>query len=400
MACTSVLRSVPVLLFACLCGVVVAPAAAIAQSSPPTPAAAPTPALPEPGATSPVAPSPVAPAVSAPVQCTVDLALTGSMCDIVSNVLTRSLRIPAAKVRPFLREAKTKFATGPEVIPAAAMHFAIDEARLAQLVETWRHVNCKHAAVPGYMVPDAAIAAASGPALTPVPVSEFAGNVTLHVVLHELGHAVIREFDILVLGNEETMADAFATHFLIEHLPERAFDAIKDRVTSLRIEADEVPRDQWTVRGEHDNDARRAFQIVALAVAADAEKYAELAESLGMSAREIANARDYGADIHRAWRRTLAPILMPPGRRSREARCRADDATRAFVEVGSPSLQSAIESAITKIDWHSQVTVEFVGGEGGAAWGRSKRTITVNGEYLRRFVAQGVKAEAGAATTK
>jgi len=218
------------------------------------------------------------------------------------------------------------------------------------------------------------------PLCPPFPSRSSPATSPSHVVLHELGHAVIREFDLLVLGNEETMADAFATHFLIEHLPERAFDAIEDRVTSLRIEADEVPRDQWTVRGEHDNDARRAFQIVALAVAADAETYAELAESLGMSDREIADARDHGADIHRAWRRTLAPILMPPGRRSREARCRADDATRASADAGSPSLQSAIESAITKIDWHSQVTVEFVGGEGVAAWSRSKRTITVNGD--------------------
>jgi hypothetical protein len=36
-----------------------------------------------------------------------------------------------------------------------------------------------------------------------VPVSVFAADVTLHVVLHELGHAVIRKFDLMVLGNEE-----------------------------------------------------------------------------------------------------------------------------------------------------------------------------------------------------
>ena len=52
---------------------------------------------------------------------------------------------------------------------------------------------------------------------------------------------------------------------------------------------------------------------------------------------------------------------------------------------------------LKRIDWHSQVTVDFVGGDGGAAWSRSNRTITVNGEYLRRFITQGVKAEAAAA---
>jgi hypothetical protein len=230
--------------------------------------------------------------------------------------------------------------------------------------------------------------------LFPVPVSVFAADVTLHVVLHELGHAVIREFDLMVLGNEETMADAFATHLLTEHFPEHAVSAISARVKSLMIEANEVPRDQWTVRGEHDNDARRAYQIAALAIAADKEKYAGVVGIVGMSERDIDKARDYGSDIHRAWRRTLSPLMMPAGKVSKLALLRADESTRAFVDAGEPSLASTIQSALQRIDWHSQVTVDFVGGSGGAAWSRSKRTVTVNSEYLQRFIAQGVKAEA------
>jgi hypothetical protein len=201
----------------------------------------------------------------------------------------------------------------------------------------------------------------------------------------------------MVLGNEETMADAFATHLLTEHFPERAISAISARVKSLMIEANEVPRDQWAVRGEHDNDARRAYQIAALAIAADKEKYAGVAEIVGMSEGDIKKARDYGADIHRAWRRTLSPLMMPAGKISKEARFRADESTRAFVDAGEPSLASTIQSALQRVDWHSQVTVDFVGGQGGAQWIRSKRTIIVNSEYLQRFVAQGVKAGAQAA---
>jgi hypothetical protein len=246
-------------------------------------------------------------------------------------------------------------------------------------------------------VPDAAITRATGEPSSPVPYSAFAADVTLHVVLHELGHAVIREFDLMVLGNEETMADAFATHMLTEHLPERALGAISARVTSLMIEADEVPRDQWTVRGEHDSDARRAYQIAALAIAADKDKFASVAAIVGMSERDIDKAMDYGSDIHRAWRRTLSPLMMPAGTPSKEARFRADEATIAFVEAGEPSLRSEIESALRRIDWHSQVTVEFIDGPGGAAWSRSTRTLTVGSDYLRRFIAQGVKAEAARA---
>ena len=342
-----------------------------------------------------VEPKPQLPAMPT---CNIDFATPKGIRDTISNVLLRAERRPESEVKAFLRlDAVKRFATGDELRDAAADHFNIDRKRFETLVEYWRHINCKHAAVPGYAVPDAVLEVAAGAALSPVPVSAFAADVTIHVVLHEMGHAVIREFDLMVLGNEETMADAFATHMLTEHFPEHAARVLSARVTSLMIEADEVPRDQWTVRGEHDSDARRAYQIAALAIAADASKYESVADLVGMSERERKNARDYGSDIHRAWRRTLAPLMMPEGKHSKEARFRADEATREFVDAGDPSLRATVESVLKRIDWHSQVTVDFVGGDGGAAWSRSNRTITVNGEYLRRFITQGVKAEAAAA---
>jgi hypothetical protein len=324
---------------------------------------------------------------SAEVACKVDLKLPGTMADIVSNVLLRVEKKPAEEVRAFVKDAQKKYRTGEEALSAAAGLFGMDRAKLAEQVEVWKHVNCEHAPVAGYQRPDSADASDAGG--VPVAVSAFAADVTLHVALHEMGHAVVREFDVAVLGNEETMADAFATHYLVEHMPGRALAALKARVKSLMIEAGEVPVEKWTVRGEHDNDARRAYQIAALAVAADAEKYAEVGALVGMSPREITKAKDYGADIHRAWRRTLAPIMMPMGRRSREWRFAADGATRAFVSAGEPGLEILIGEALGAIDWHSQVRVEFVAEGDGAAWNRSKRTITVGGDYLRRFVRQG-----------
>jgi hypothetical protein len=321
-------------------------------------------------------------------RCTIDMRLLGTMADVISNVLLRQEGKPGGEVRAFLEDAKKTSATADELLKASAVRFGIDEQSLSRSVELWKHVNCRHEPVAGYQVPDNYVKEGEA-----VPASVFAANVTLHVVLHELGHAVVREFDVAVLGNEETMADAFATHFLVEHMPDRALEALKARVSSLMVEAGEVPVEKWTVRGEHDNDARRAYQIAALAVAADSKKYAEVGAIVGMSEREIGNAKDYGSDIHRAWRRTLAPIMMPAGRNSREARFRADPATEDFVKAGEHTLESSISTALQSIDWHSQVTVEFVGTGGGAAWNRSKRTVTVGGDYLRRFVGQGVRTE-------
>lgn len=312
-------------------------------------------------------------------ECQLDFMLPGVMSDTVSNAMIRSLKIPEADVKAYLTDAKKRYATGPELLVAAAEHFKVDRAVLAAEVEKFKHVDCRDAGAAGQ--PDDGVVA------TP-----FAKDVTLHVVMHEIGHALIREFDIPILGNEETMADAFATYYLTTYMPERAVDVLTARVTSLMVEAREEPGVDWS--GEHDHDGRRAYQIAALAVAADAEKYGPVAAVVGMSAEDISDARDYGAEIRRSWRRVLGPLWMPEGAVSSEARVVFDD--RGFVgRLCSDGLAREVETAIRRFDWHSQVTVRFVEGDGGAGWSRSARTVTVNSAYVRRFIEQGAKGVAG-----
>jgi hypothetical protein len=170
-------------------------------------------------------------------------------------------------------------------------------------------------------------------------------------------------------------------------MPNRAVDVLAARVTSLMIEAGETPEVDW--RGEHDDDARRAYQIAALAVAADPVKYKPVADIVGMSEQDIRKACDYGAEIRRSWRRVLGPLWMPEGAASTEARVIHDDGSAFLIRLCEGGLASELETAIKRFDWHSQVTIRFVEGDGGAAWSRSSRTITVNSSYIRRFIEQG-----------
>jgi hypothetical protein len=333
--------------------------------------------------------------IQAESRCSVDLRVSGAMKDIVSNALLRGVKRPEADVRAFLKNAESTYATGEDLLRAAARRFEIDEATMAAEVERFRHCNCTHGSgadsrpmVPG----DGRVKDRAGDGVA-VEVTSFAKDVTLHVVLHELGHALIREFDLPILGNEETMADAFATHYLTTHLPDRAADVLKARTTSLMIEAREVSRAEWTVAGEHDNDARRAFQIAALAVAADPVKYASVAKVVEMSDRDVQKAKDYGAEIHRSWRRILGPLRMADGARSKEAHVVCNFESGLSDTSHAISLGAELESIVTRFDWHSQVTVRFIAGEGRAGWSRSARTITVPSEYIRRFVAQGKVAK-------
>ena len=227
-------------------------------------------------------------------------------------------------------------------------------------------------------------AKAGGPA---VKVTPFAENVVMHVVLHELGHALVREFDLPILGNEETLADAFATVYLTQHMPDRAADVLEARVRSLMIEAKEVPRAEWSVHGEHNNDARRASQIAALAVAADAVKYRRVAIAAGLSERNIRSARDYGTEIHRSWRRILKPLQMPPDMKSPEARISFEGSIGN--QLRNRPIAAELDTILRSFDWHSTVTISFIEGDGGAGWSRGRRTITVNSAYVERFIRQG-----------
>lgn len=327
----------------------------------------------------------------APAQCEVDLKIPGAMKDVLSNALTRGLHVRESEVRMFLRGREKKHATGRAMLLAAVKRFGVEEDKLAALVEEYRHCNCEHAKVEGGSVKSRASPAQRGAGAKHDVLSNFARDVTMHVVLHELGHALIREFDLPVLGNEETMADAFATHYLTTHLPTRAFDVLEARIESLMIEAREVPRAEWSVRGEHNSDARRAFQIAALAIAANPERYGRLAKAVGMSASDLAKSKDYGTEIHRSWRRVLQPVWMPNGVASTESRIKHDENDSLLRQLAAGGLLRELAAVLQRFDWHSQVTIDFAAGDGGAGWSRSKRTITVRSGYVRRFVEQGAK---------
>jgi hypothetical protein len=369
---------------------------AMAQDSPPAAVPAPI-SQPLPQPVPPQAPPADQPPLIEPEVCPVDLSLPGQMSDIVSNVLLQVAKRPDADVRAFLDGAETRYASGDELMRAAAKHFGIDEAKMAEEVRLMKHINCDHGIIIG---PDgkpepmperrAELESSRSDA---VELTTFARDVAMHVVLHELGHALVREFDLPVLSNEEALADAFATCYLTAHHPDRAPDILAARVRSLMIEASEVPREEWSVRGEHDNDARRAFQIAALAVAADEAKYIHVAALAKMTAVDIRRAKDYGTEVHRSWRRLLVPIMMPDGVPSREAKVTCEVPADSPFYPGYAELIAELEPILRRFDWHTTVTIHFANGDGGASWSRSQRTITVRSNYLRRFVEQGKAAE-------
>src|SRR5687767_14585811 len=56
-----------------------------------------------------------------------DLREAGPMKDKISNVLTRAEHKSESQVQAFLKDAETRYATGDDLLKAAAEHFKIDQ---------------------------------------------------------------------------------------------------------------------------------------------------------------------------------------------------------------------------------------------------------------------------------
>lgn len=132
--------------------------------------------------------------------------------------------------------------------------------------------------------------AGAGEAPAPPAATEFLAGNTVFVLAHEFGHAIIRDFNVPILGLEENSADTLAAGVLI--LAERATAGKPDAVSYTRKLGMAAVGNALTWRGgleatnpdllywaQHDLSARRAARILCLLVGSDPAKFGWLVES-------------------------------------------------------------------------------------------------------------------------
>lgn len=209
--------------------------------------------------------------------------------------------------------------------------------------------------------------------------SDYTQDVLTHVVLHELGHALIREFDLPVLANEEIMADAFATVYVVQNMPDRATEIVQARAHSWALEMDEE-----TVFSEHPDDVWRAGQMICLAYGLAPDEHDGLARDSGMSEDEAASCRDTAPEIGRAWRRMIAPLRIPSDAMVTEFRGSVEDGPWKDAFLASDMIEE-LGPILASFDWHSQITLQIGHCDSGASWSRNGRNILVCDGLIARF---------------
>jgi hypothetical protein len=134
------------------------------------------------------------------------------------------------------------------------------------------------------------------------------GNV-LFVLLHELGHATVAEFELPVLGRQEAAADDFAVLRLLDVRSEFSKRVLTEAtkgwfLSDRRSRKAGVPLFFFD---DHGLDQQRAFQIACLMVGSDPAAFTDLATETGMPAGRQETCKNDHAQAKWAWEKALKP---------------------------------------------------------------------------------------------
>jgi hypothetical protein len=138
---------------------------------------------------------------------------------------------------------------------------------------------------------------------------EAAIHGIIHILHHEIGHALIDQFQLPVLGQEEDAADAYATITILETYDDpqpilidaaAAWFAMHDRSAQSADEPDYF--------GEHDLDIQRGYRIICQAHGYDPDTFEQAAADVELPEDRLESCAADTRQILDGWARLLDGI--------------------------------------------------------------------------------------------
>ena len=146
---------------------------------------------------------------------------------------------------------------------------------------------------------------------------QFVVGNALFILGHELGHALVSDFRLPVLGREEDAVDIFATLALLHAGTDFAHGVLVDAAKGLMLAAERNARMGVppAFYGEHGLDQQRAYKILCLMVGSDPETFRGLAQD-AMLPKERQETCQADFELAKtSWLSLLAPYLRQDSRR-------------------------------------------------------------------------------------
>ena len=136
---------------------------------------------------------------------------------------------------------------------------------------------------------------------------DFVWNNVIHILHHEIGHALIDQFEIPVVGQEEDAADGFATVAILETYDDpqpilldtaAGWFAMSDE----KAAAGEEP-DYFDI---HDLDIQRAYRIICVAHGYDSKTFAAAAKDAELPEDRLETCIDDADQAVNSWDKLLS----------------------------------------------------------------------------------------------
>ena len=137
--------------------------------------------------------------------------------------------------------------------------------------------------------------------------AEFVVGNMLFVGFHELGHALVGQLRLPVLGHAEAAADSFATMTLLEEGTEFSVNVLLQAVRGWLLMDRRARKlgDEPDFHDAHDLDRQRAFRIVCLMVGSDQKQLRELADRVRLPQDRRQSCRDDYENAKNSWNLVL-----------------------------------------------------------------------------------------------
>jgi Putative metallopeptidase len=215
---------------------------------------------------------------------------------------------------------------------------------------------------------------------------EFVVGNVIYAVVHEVGHMLVSELTLPVLGHEEDAADAFAILTALQ-----LDNAFSDRVLNeaargwfLSEHRDKKEKIPTVYYDEHGLDEQRAYNIVCLMVGSHPQKFSALANKTKLpEERQKTCHIDYG-HASRSWEDVLTPHIRKPDHPKSQIIVAYADIPQYESVKRSLShmrlLETLAEHLSDRYVWRGEPPVAFVMmtcGEPGAFWHLPTRRIIV-----------------------
>lgn len=218
----------------------------------------------------------------------------------------------------------------------------------------------------------------------PKRLSNFVENNVMHVVLHEIAHALIKEFELPILGNEENMADGFATYYITQNMHDDAAQIITARAKSWIYEDSQVKPENYDMKGEHELDIRRAYNVMCALYGADPAQWESDVEWVGFSERDLNDCSDSTPHQTQSWQKILKLYLLGLKKSTNVELIFGEGPYKQVME--NSGLMQHIEKIMQRFDWPQAVVLHFDHCDSGAFWNRETRVIMLCDDLIERFV--------------